>query len=152
MSFGPDGTWNPLFLDEDKFGKKLETERNRTAWIASGNVPFSNTWDFMIYYVVICGTLLLGNLKRYSSDPFISQALKWSVIQWGELLSAAFLASLPFHLSFENVMVRNWNRKNTYCFLPVLCIMGIPAFGLCTICYWNSEKIRTFPDKKIRSF
>lgn len=30
--------------------------------------------------------------------------------------------------------------------------MGIPAFGLCTICYWNSEKIRTFPDKKIRSF
>ena len=70
-----------------------------------GMFLFSNTWDFMIYYVVICGTLLLGNLKRYSSDPFISQALKWSVIQWGELLSAAFLASLPFHLSFENVMV-----------------------------------------------
>ena len=71
-----------------------------------GMFLFSNTWDFMIYYVVICGTLLLGNLKRYSSDPFISQALKWSVIQGGELLSAAFLASLPFHLSFENVMVQ----------------------------------------------
>ena len=26
---------------------------------------FSNTWDFMIYYVVICGTLFFGNLKRY---------------------------------------------------------------------------------------
>ena len=39
-----------------------------------GMFLFSNTWDFMIYYVVICGTLLLGNLKRYSSDPFISQA------------------------------------------------------------------------------
>ena len=34
----------------------------------------------------------------------------------------------------------NRSSKNTYCFLPVLCIMGIPAFGLCTICYWNSEK------------
>ena len=60
----------------------------------------------MIYYVVICGTLLLGNLKRYSSEPFISKALKWSVIQWIELLAAAFLASLPFHLTFENVMVQ----------------------------------------------
>ena len=60
----------------------------------------------MIYYVVSCGVLLFGNLKRYSSDSFISSALKWSVIQWGELLAVAFLASLPFHLTFQNVMVQ----------------------------------------------
>ena len=28
------------------------------------------------------------------------------MIQWIELLAAAFLASLPFHLTFENVMVQ----------------------------------------------
>ena len=71
-----------------------------------GMFLFSNTWDFMIYYVVSCGVLLFGNLKRYSSDSFISSALKWSVIQWGELLAVAFLASLPFHLTFQNVMVQ----------------------------------------------
>ena len=30
--------------------------------------------------------------------------------------------------------------------------MGIPASGLCTICYRDSEKIGTFPEKKFWSF
>ena len=46
-----------------------------------GMFLFSNTWDFMIYYVVICGTLFFGNLKRYSFDSAIPAAIKWSVIQ-----------------------------------------------------------------------
>ena len=39
----------------------------------------------------------------------------------------------------------NQSSKNTYCFLPVLCIMGIPASGLRAICYRNSEKNTNIP-------
>lgn len=118
-----------------------------------GMFLFSNTWDFMIYYVVICGTLLLGNLKRYSSDPFISQALKWSVIQWGELLSAAFLASLPFHLSFENVMVQGIGIVKIHTAFYQFCVLWAFPLLVCVLFVIGIlKKIRTFPDKKIRSF
>lgn len=107
----------------------------------------------MIYYVVICGTLLLGNLKRYSSDPFISQALKWSVIQWGELLSAAFLASLPFHLSFENVMVQGIGIVKIHTAFYQFCVLWAFPLLVCVLFVIGIlKKIRTFPDKKIRSF
>lgn len=98
-----------------------------------GMFLFSNTWDFMIYYVVICGTLLLGNLKRYSSDPFISKALKWSVIQWGELLSAAFLASLPFHLSFENVMVQGIGIVKIHTAFYQFCVLWAFPLLVCVL-------------------
>ena len=118
-----------------------------------GMFLFSNTWDFMIYYVVICGTLLLGNLKRYSSDPFISKALKWSVIQWGELLSAAFLASLPFHLSFENVMVQGIGIVKIHTAFYQFCVLWAFPLLVCVLFVIGIlKKIRTFPDKKIRSF
>ena len=70
---------------------------------------FSNTWDFMIYYVVICGTLFFGNLKRYLNFTDMKPSdmrtgIKWSVVQWIELLLTAVLISLPFHLQFKSVI------------------------------------------------
>ena len=43
----------------------------------------------------------------------------------------------------------NLNCKNTYRFLPVFCIMGIPASGLRAICYRDSEKHRDISREKI---
>ena len=114
---------------------------------------FSNTWDFMIYYVVSCGVLLFGNLKRYSSDSFISSALKWSVIQWGELLAVAFLASLPFHLTFQNVMVQGIGVVKIHTAFYQFCVLWAFPLLVCTpFVIVVLKKIRTFPDKKIRSF
>ena len=41
----------------------------------------------MIYYVVICGTLFFGNLKRYLNSTDMKPSdmrtgIKWSVVQW----------------------------------------------------------------------
>ena len=118
-----------------------------------GMFPFSNTWDFMIYYVVICGTLLFGNLKRYSSGSFISQALKWSVIQWIELLAAAFLASLPFHLTFENVMVQGIGIVKIHtAFYQFSVLWAFPLLVCVPFVIGILKSIRTFPEKKFWSF
>ena len=118
-----------------------------------GMFLFSNTWDFMIYYVVICGTLLFGNLKRHSSGSFISQALKWSVIQWVELLAAAFLASLPFHLTFENVMVQGIGIVKIHtAFYQFSVLWAFPLLVCVPFVIGILRRIGTFPEKKFRSF
>ena len=118
-----------------------------------GMFLFSNTWYFMIYYVVICGTLLFGNLKRYSSGSFISQALKWSVIQWVELLAAAFLASLPFHLTFENVMVQGIGIVKIHtAFYQFSVLWAFPLLVCVPFVIGILKSIGTFPEKKFWSF
>ena len=118
-----------------------------------GMFLFSNTWDFMIYYVVICWTLLFGNLKRYSSGSFISQALKWSVIQWVELLAAAFLASLPFHLTFENVMVQGIGIVKIHTAFYQFCVLwAFPLLVCVPFVIGILKSIGTFPEKKFWSF
>ena len=118
-----------------------------------GMFLFSNTWDFMIYYVVICGTLLFGNLKRYSSGSCISQALKWSVIQWVELLAAAFLASLPFHLTFENVMVQGIGIVKIHTAFYQFCVLwAFPLLVCVPFVIGILKSIGTFPEKKFWSF
>ena len=118
-----------------------------------GMFLFSNTWDFMIYYVVICGTLLFGNLKRYSSGSFISQALNWSVIQWVELLAAAFLASLPFHLTFENVMVQGIGIVKIHTAFYQFCVLwAFPLLVCVPFVIGILKSIGTFPEKKFWSF
>ena len=118
-----------------------------------GMFLFSNTWDFMIYYVVICGTLLFGNLKRYSSGSCISQALKGSVIQWIELLAAAFLASLPFHLTFENVMVQGIGIVKIHtAFYQFSVLWAFPLLVCVPFVIGILRRIGTFPEKKFRSF
>ena len=118
-----------------------------------GMFLFSNTWDFMIYYVVICGTLLFGNLKRYSAGSFISQALKWSVVQWVELLVAAFLASLPFHLTFENVMVQGIGIVKIHTAFYQFCVLwAFPLLVCVPFVIGILRSIGMFPEKKFRNF
>ena len=118
-----------------------------------GMFLFSNTWDFMIYYVVICGTLLFGNLKRYSSGSCISQALKWSVVQWVELLVAAFLVSLPFHLTFENVMVQGIGIVKIHTAFYQFCVLwAFPLLVCVPFVIGILKSIGTFPEKKFWSF
>ena len=118
-----------------------------------GMFLFSNTWDFMIYYVVICGTLLFGNLKRHSAGSFISQALKWSVVQWVELLVAAFLVSLPFHMTFENVMVQGIGIVKIHTAFYQFCVLwAFPLLVCVPFVIGILRSIGMFPEKKFRNF
>lgn len=67
----------------------------------------------MGFYDLLCCNMwntVFGNLKRYLNSTDMKPSdmrtgIKWSVVQWIELLLTAVLISLPFHLQFKSVMV-----------------------------------------------
>lgn len=118
-----------------------------------GMFLFSNTWDFMIYYVVICGTLFFGNLKRYSFDSAIPAAIKWSVIQWSEVLVIAVAVSLPFHLAFHNVMVQGVGLVQIHTAFYQFCVLwAFPLLVSAPFVIGILKNIKTFSDKRIKNF
>lgn len=68
----------------------------------------------MGFYDLLCCNMwntVFGNLKRYLNSTDMKPSdmrtgIKWSVVQWIELLLTAVLISLPFHLQFKSVMVQ----------------------------------------------
>lgn len=123
-----------------------------------GIFMFSNTWDFMIYYVVICGTLFFGNLKRYSGSTDIKSSgikagIKWSIVQWIEVLLTAILTSLPFHLQFKSVMVQGIGLVKIHTAFYQFCVLwAFPLLVCIPFVTGVLLKIRNFKRKKISSF
>ena len=123
-----------------------------------GIFMFSNTWDFMIYYVVICGTLFFGNLKRYSESSDIKLSgigtgIKWSIVQWIEVLLTAVLVSLPFHLQFKSVMVQGIGLVKIHTAFYQFCVLWAFPLLICVPFVIDVlMKIRKFKTKRISSF
>ena len=110
---------------------------------------FSNTWDFMIYYVVICGTLFFGNLKRYLNSTDMRTGIKWSVVQWIELLLTAVLISLPFHLQFKSVMVQGIGIVKIHTAFYQFCVLWAFPLLICGLFVVSTLiKNRNFTNKK----
>ena len=113
---------------------------------------FSNTWDFMIYYVVICGTLFFGNLKRYLNSTDMRTGIKWSVVQWIELLLTAVLISLPFHLQFKSVMVQGIGIVKIHTAFYQFCVLWAFPLLICGLFVVSTLiKNRNFTNKKNRN-
>ena len=118
---------------------------------------FSNTWDFMIYYVVICGTLFFGNLKRYLNSTDMKPSdmrtgIKWSVVQWIELLLTAVLISLPFHLQFKSVMVQGIGIVKIHTAFYQFCVLWAFPLLICGLFVVSTLiKNRNFTNKKNRN-
>lgn len=88
-----------------------------------GIFQFANTWDFLIYFVVICGVLFFGNLKRLPVDKF----LKESAIEWAAVLGISVLLSLPFSLTFDGGMVKGIGVVTIHTkFYQFLVLWGLP--------------------------
>lgn len=133
-------------------GKSWKQKEIGVFGLLLGMFLFSNTWDFMIYYVVICGTLFFGNLKKYSSDSVMA-AVKWSLVQWSELLLIAIVASLPFHLTFRNVMVQGIGIVKIHTAFYQFCVLwAFPLLVCVPFAVGVLMKIKTFRDKKLQNF
>ncbi|MFR4430785.1 MAG: DUF2298 domain-containing protein, partial [Blautia faecis] len=75
------------------------------------------------------------------------------MIQWIELLAAAFLASLPFHLTFENVMVQGIGIVKIHtAFYQFSVLWAFPLLVCVPFVIGILRRIGTFPEKKFRSF
>lgn len=133
-------------------GKSWKQEEIGVLGLLLGIFLFSNTWDFMIYYVVICGTLFFGNLKRYSSAS-VTAAVKWSLVQWSELLLIAVVVSFPFHLTFQNVMVQGIGTAKIHTAFYQFCVLwAFPLLACVPFVVGVLMKIKIFQDKKLQNF
>lgn len=118
-----------------------------------GIFQFTNTWDFAIYYVVICGTLFFGNLSRYSKD--MKQGLKWSVIQWIEVIAIAFILALPFNLTFDSGMAQgvalaqNHSPIYRYCVLWALPLLICLAYLISYLSKMRKVRFGKFLEKSV---
>lgn len=92
-----------------------------------GIFQFSNTWDFMIYFVIICGVIFFGNLKRLPVRGF----LKESALEWAAVLGISVLVALPFTLTFDGGMVKGIGIVAIHTkFYQFLVLWGLP-FTVC---------------------
>lgn len=95
-----------------------------------GIFQFSNTWDFAIYYVVICGTLFFGNLMR--EHKRMRKGLVRSLVQWVEILVISILAALPFHLTFDSSMAQGIVPTQNHSAFYQLCVLWALPVAVCT--------------------
>ena len=139
------------------FGKSWKQKEIFLLGLFLGIFLFSNTWDFMIYYVVICGTLFFGNLKRYLNSTDMKPSdmrtgIKWSVVQWIELLLTAVLISLPFHLQFKSVMVQGIGIVKIHTAFYQFCVLWAFPLLICGLFVVSTLiKNRNFTNKKTRN-
>ena len=139
------------------FGKSWKQKEIFLLGLFLGIFLFSNTWDFMIYYVVICGTLFFGNLKRYLNSTDMKPSdmrtgIKWSVVQWIELLLTAVLISLPFHLQFKSVMVQGIGIVKIHTAFYQFCVLWAFPLLICGLFVVSTLiKNRNFTNKKNRN-
>lgn len=96
-----------------------------------GIFQFSNTWDFAIYYVVICGTLFFGNLMR--ENKRMRKGLARSLVQWVEILAISILAALPFHLAFDSSMAQGIIPTQNHSAFYQLCVLWALPVVVCTV-------------------
>ncbi len=96
-----------------------------------GIFQFSNTWDFAIYYVVICGTLFFGNLKRYSER--MRKGVGWSAVQWLEVMALSVLAALPFNLDFDSSMAQGIVFSQNHSAFYQLCVLWALPVIICAV-------------------
>ena len=96
-----------------------------------GIFHWSNTWDFAIYYVVVCGVCFFCNLARFQTWK---KGFGVSLAQWIEMLLLSFVIALPFALRFDSGMVQGVRLvKHSSAFYQFCVLWALPV--IIVICY-----------------
>ncbi|MEO2633232.1 DUF2298 domain-containing protein [Blautia wexlerae] len=101
--------------------------------------------------------VFFGNLKRYLNSTDMKPSdmrtgIKWSVVQWIELLLTAVLISLPFHLQFKSVMVQGIGIVKIHTAFYQFCVLWAFPLLICGLFVVSTLiKNRNFTNKKNRN-
>lgn len=108
------------FLKKKKFSKLV------MLGLVWGLCNWTNYWDYIIYIVVICITIVMSNMNGNSFKEILKNVLKKSSAQIGVVVVTGIIAALPFTLNFESVFkgVRLAQKHTALYQLAVL--WGIP--------------------------
>ena len=71
-----------------------------------GMFQWTNYWDFVIYFVVTGGVVLIANIIRFEGK--IIRILAVTIVQAVEIIGLSYLVILPFTLKFDT-MVQGWH-------------------------------------------
>lgn len=111
----------------------------------------------MGFYDLLCCNMwntVFGNLKRYLNSTDMKPSdmrtgIKWSVVQWIELLLTAVLISLPFHLQFKSVMVQGIGIVKIHTAFYQFCVLWAFPLLICGLFVVSTLiKNRNFTNKK----
>lgn len=88
-----------------------------------GLCNWTNYWDYIIYIVVICITVIISNI--ISSKP-IKDIIKKSIMQIGIIVITGIMSALPFTLNYDSVFKGVELAKYHTPFYQLFILWGIP--------------------------
>ena len=90
-----------------------------------GMFQWTNFWDFVIYFVVVGGTVLFMNIIQFQGK--IKPILAVTAAQALEVLMVSYLVILPFTMKFETMVQGVALAQNHSLFYQLLVLWGLPV-------------------------
>ena len=90
-----------------------------------GMFQLTNYWDFVIYFVVMGGTVLFTNLVRFKGR--LLRVLMATVVHTVEMAVVSIIASLPFNLQFKTMQQGVGIAQNHSMFYQLVILWGLPV-------------------------
>ena len=90
-----------------------------------GIFHWTNYWDFVIYFVVVCCGALYGVLYRYNCRA--KQVVSTVLIQAAEVFAIGTIAALPFTISFKTMVSGVALAQNHSMLYQLVILWGLPA-------------------------
>ena len=90
-----------------------------------GIFHWTNYWDFVIYFVVVCCGALYSALYRYNCRA--KQVVSTVLIQAAEVFAIGTIAALPFTISFQTMVSGVALAQNHSMLYQLVILWGLPA-------------------------
>ena len=96
------------------------------AAVLLGMFQWTNYWDFVIYFVVTGGVVLIANIIRFEGK--VTRILAVTIAQAVEIIAFSYLVILPFTLKFETMVQGVALAQHHSLWYQLLILWGLPVF------------------------
>lgn len=139
-----DGAENPVL-----WKSQLLMPHILLASVLLGMFQWTNFWDFVIYFVVVGGTVLFMNIVQFQGK--VKTILAVTAAQAVEVIGISYLVILPFTLKFETMVQGIALAQYHSLFYQLLVLWGLPTiltllFLFCVL--WEKLRIRKGKSRK----
>ena len=90
-----------------------------------GMFQWTNYWDFVIYFVVTGGVVLIANIIRFEGK--IIRILAVTIVQAVEIIGLSYLVILPFTLKFDTMVQGVALAQHHSLWYQLLILWGLPV-------------------------
>ena len=113
-----------------------------------GMFQWTNYWDFVIYFVVTGGVVLIANIIRFEGK--IIRILAVTIVQAVEIIGLSYLVILPFTLKFDTMVQGVALAQHHSLWYQLLILWGLPVIlTVLLILSVITEKMRGLKHKSL---